>query len=410
MAITSVPNEVAMKTVLIGTETTPGVAVVPDRRTLVPFTASPGVGTIRRSQDATGGYDRTAVIRRDFAEPGATFGGPATFQDLAIWSQYAIKGGVTGVSDAETTPGYLYTFTPTFNADDIATATVYHGVEGLPMIATGVRFDEFNISGDATSTDDNWQVGGTPFVKDADRLEVEDYEGEVTSATTTVITVTGAGWTIDQFQGAYYFDQYGSGIGEVRMIASNTADTITLETALSIAPTAGDPFYVSSVFPAIANPDYDPIPMEGTTVYLDLYNASASTLGTTDISDRVLSFNVSQTLGLARKRRSSGIIGRMGRGGREVSGTLRFEFDRWDEYKKFIEDQEISIRIEQTGPVIDATAGTTQLARIDVERAAFDSWTEDEDTNNMTVSLTFVALLETPVWEVAVKTDLATID
>jgi hypothetical protein len=224
-----------------------------------------------------------------------------------------------------------------------------------------------------------------------------------------VITVTGAAWTIDQFQGAYYFDQYGSGIGEVRMIASNTADTITLETALTDAPTAGDPFYVSSVFPAIANPDYDPIPMEGTTVYLDLYNASASTLGTTDISDRVLSFNVSQTLGLARKRRSSGIIGRMGRGGREVSGTLRFEFDRWDEYKKFIEDQEISIRIEQTGPVIDATAGTTQLARIDVERAAFDSWTEDEDNNNMTVSLTFVALLETPVWEVAVKTDLATI-
>ncbi len=407
MPIRYVPNEVANKGFMLATETTPGTYVTPTKRMMTAFSATPGIGALKRSQDATGGYDRTATIRRDFADPSGTIGGGATYQELAILSQYAIKGGVTGTSDANPNVATTYTFAPTFNADDISTFSALFGVDGLPWEATGVRLGEFNISGDATSADDQWQLGGTPFLQDAKRYE--GFEGVATGGTTGTVVMTGAGWTVNEHQGAYVFLDYGSGNGEVRQVASNTADTLTLETAASSAVVAGDVFYISGLFPSLALPNYDVITMEGTKIYLDVYNASASTLGTTEISDRMLSFNVSQTLNLSNKRRASGIIARKGRGAREVTGTLRFEYDRWDEYKKWIGDSELSIRIEKTGPAINASPLTNHRARIDIERAVFDTWTEDADNNNMTVSLAFVALQESPTWAVNVVTDIATL-
>ena len=400
MAILNVPNEANNKTFMLATETVPGTFVMPTTRMFVPYSASPGVGAIQRSQDMTGGYDRTAKVRRDFADPSGTFGGAATYEELAIAGKYAVKGGVTGVT---TGSGKTYTFAPTFNADDIATFSALFGVDGLPWQSTGNRFDEFNISGDATSSDNSWQIGGTPFLSEAKRYE--GFEGIATGGTTTTVTMTGAGWTVDEHKGAYVFLDYGSGVGEVRQVASNTATELTLETALSSAVTASDVFYISGVFPTIAIPEYETIAFEGTNFYLDPYNSSASSLGTTNISDRAVSFNVTQTLNLSNKRRASGIIGRKGRGAREVSGTLRFEFDRWDEYAKWIGDKPVSIRIEKVGPEI--SGGTHHKATINIEKAVFDAWTEDADNNNMTVSLTFVALLEAPTWELVVTTDLS---
>lgn len=399
MPIFSVPNETANQTFMLATEDQPGVFKTPTARMFIPYTASPGVGAIQRSQDMTGGYDRTAKVRRDFADPSATFGGAATFQELALLAQYAIKGGVTGSASGS---GYEYVFAPTFNADDISTFSALFGVDGLPWQSSGNRFDEFNISGDATSTDNSWQIGGTPFLSEAKRFE--GFEGTATGGTSSTLVMTTAGWSVDEHKGAYVFLDYGSGIGEVRQVATNTADTLTVESDWSNAPT-NEPFYISGLFPTIAIPDYDTIEFEGTNFYLDVYDANSSTLGTTNISDRALSFNVTQTLNLANKRRASGIIGRKGRGAREVSGTLRFEFDRWDEYEKWINNREVSIRIEKEGPEI--SAGVNHTATIDIERAVFDAWTEDADNNNMTVSLTFVALLEAPIWELTVLTDLA---
>lgn len=408
MAILNVPNEAALKTVLIGTETTPGTAVTPTGRLLLDFTGSPGIGDVRANEDATGSYDRTATVRRSRADASGTLGGPLTYQELAILPKYALKGGVAGVSDSESTPGYTYTYSPSASADDIDTATVQFGVDGLPWVATGVRFDEINISGDATAQDDQWQVGGTPFIREVARLEDGDLEGTVTVASTdTVITVTDGAMTIDEHIGKYFFMDYGSHIGEVRQITDNDATTITLESALSSTPSGGEAFYVSAAFPTIADADYDPITMEGTNVYLDTYNSGASTLGTTLISDRVLSFNVTQRLNLAYKYRASGVIGRLGRGAREVTGQLRLEFDRWDEYVNLVNNTELSLRIEKTGPVIDSGAGTNHLARIDIERAVFAGWSDDVDTNNMTVTLAFRALQESPIWQITAKTNLA---
>lgn len=407
MAILAVPNETGLKRAIIKTETTPGAFVVPDVPLMLDFSATPGRGALKRSQDATGGYDRTNVTRRDFAEPSGTFGGSGlTYQEMAILGKYALKGGVTGVTDGQSPPAFTYTYTPSFAADDIATFSALFGVDGLPWRASGVRFDEINISGDATSGDDQWQISGTPKLREAKRYE--GFEGVSTALTTAKLTLTGAGWTVNQFQGAYVFVNYGTGIGEVRQVASNTATELTFETAIGTPGSQTVPFYIAGLFPTVTQPDYTSIAMEGTAIYLDVYNPSVSALGTTNVSDRVLSFNVTQTLNLAIKRRASGVIGRTGRGAREVSGTLRFEYDRWDEYAKWIADKEISIRIEKIGPVINAAQSTYHKARIDIERAVFDAWTEDSDNNNMTVSLTFLAELETPIWKWVVITDKGT--
>ena len=407
MAILHTPNEVDLKGLMLASEAVPGTFTLPTRRSNLDFTATPGIGAVKRSQDATGGYDRTNTVRRDFADPSGTIGGAATYQELAIMGKYAIKGGVTGTDDGNTVHGYTYDFAPSFNADDIDTFSALYGVDGLPWQATGVRLSEFNISGDATSTDNQWQLGGTPFLSEAKRYE--GFTGVATAATGTTITMTGAGWTVNQWQGAYVFLEYGTGIGAVRQVASNTSTALTLESAVSPAPSATVKFYISGVFPSLAMANYDIIEMEGTRIYLDVYNPSASTLGTTNVSDRALSFNVSQVLNLSNKRRASGIIGRKGRGAREISGTLRFEYDRWDEYAKWIANHELSIRIEKIGPVIDPTAGTHHRARIDIERAVFDAWSEDADNSNMTASLTFLALQEAPVWDVNVVTTLSTL-
>lgn len=407
MAITSVPNEVDLRGAMIATEANAGTFQTPTKRILQDFTAAPGIGALKRSQDATGGFDRTNTVRRDFADPSGTIGGAATYQELEILSKYAIKGGVVPVTDGNPTPAYTSNFAPSFAADDMDTFSALYGVDGLPWQATGVRLDEFNISGDATSQDNQWMLGGTPFLKEAKRFE--GFQGVSTGLTTTTLTMTGAGWTVNAHQGAYVFLNYGTGNGLVRQVASNTSTVLTFESAIPAPGPTTIPFYISGVFPSLAMPNFNIIEMEGTKIFLDVHNPAGSTLGTTEVSDRTLSFNVTQALNLANKRRASGIIGRKGRGAREVGGTLRFENDRWDEYAKWIGNQPVSIRIEKTGPVISASPLTNHRARIDIEKAAFDVWTPDEDNNNMTVSLSFLALQWSPVWNINVISNLATL-
>jgi len=415
MAVTHIPNEAALQTVLIGTEVQPGVAVVPTARLLGEWSASPGRGAVRRSTDATGGYDRTATVRRQSADPDGSYAEDMTFESYPTLMRYAVKGGGTGTSDGNATPGYSYAKSPSFAADDTDTATILSGVPGLGWQSTGVRWDEFTITADSTDADDNWKFSATPFMRDVVRLP-GSVDGVATAATATTITWGTGAYTANQLAGAYITLDPESHIGQVRQILSNTATatgstTLTVSTAFDPVPAATVPFHIAGQFPVIANPDYETIKIEGARLFLDRYNAAISTLGTTDVSERILSFNITQTLNLARKRRLPGIIGRIGRGAREISGTVRFEFDRWDEYREWEEDDEISIRIEKAGSVIDAGANSRKLARIDVERAIWDAFTPDTDNNNMTMSLSFVALLpdNDPIATFTAKNRLATL-
>lgn len=387
---TFVNNEEALSVAFFGTEVVPGQAVTPTDRLLGTFTSTKS-RPLRRREEATGLYDRFATPSRQQATYSGTYGEDLSFESWAKLLRYAVKGGDLGTLVAGSTGAYGRVRTPSGNVDDIDSMTVQTGVDGLGFQSTGVRFDEFTVAAEATDGDDVWKWSSNLFLRDKVPLP-GSVTGVATAGTTGGLTMAGAAWVVDAYEGAWVTIGYGSHIGAVRRIASNTADTLTFEgPPLATAVQAGDVFHVAGLFPVVPSPAVDSIPLEGTKLYLDRYNASASALGTTDVSDRILGFNVTQTLGLAPKRRFTGIIGRVGRGARWYSGTIRFEFSHWDEYRGWEEDEEISLRLEQEGDEIEP--GYRKRARIDIERAAWDAVTQDTDNNNMTMSLSFVAAL-----------------
>lgn len=404
--VISIPNEAAMRQVAVASETTAGTPVTGTMRLLGELTATPGIGAIRRSEDATGGYDRTAKIRRQTADPSGTYGGGLSFEELEAILQWSVSGAPT-VTSGGSPAAYTRVFAPSFATDDIKTFSAQYGVTGMPRQLSGARFTEITISGDATANESDWQVSGNLLMKSVDRLTGTTVTA--TGGSTNTVQDTGASWSVDQFKGQYIFRDPGSHAGEVRLIASNTSDTITVSQAFSTTVAAADVFYIAAALPSIAVPDYESIDVEGTKVYLDEYNPSSSNIGTTEISDRILSFSITQALNLATKRRMPGVIGRMGRGAREVSGTMRFEMDRDDEFMAWLNNKELSLRIMKEGSNINAS--NTKLAQIDIERAVFDGETQDTDNNNMTVSMAFVALLPAsdPVWQITTRTGVSTL-
>lgn len=504
--VQNIANEVALEAAIFATEPSPGVRTTPTARLLGEWTSKPGRGLIRRSEDATGLYDRTTrATRRTVVDPSGSYTEDLTYETFPTHMSIGVQGGVAGVSDNEATPGYLRSYTPSGNVDDMDTLTVQHGINGLAWETIAVRWGEWNIAGDATNAEGAITFSGTPFMKDVYPLpgwfegiatggtlgtnavqeleitgtptggtftltfrgqttaaidhdatagEVEDalevlstigvgnvacgggalpgspvtitFTGDLAATALPLVTangaalsggsapaaavtettpgdsegtivMTGAGWSVDEYEGAFVFIDYGTHIGPVRQIISNTSDTLTITgPRLDAAVSASDVFYISGMFPVVPNADYETITMEGLEVYMDAYDPMASTVGTTLISDRVVSFNVTQTLNLARKRRASGVIARVGRGAREISGVVRLELDRPDEVNNWLAGDHVSLRFQKKGSVIDATATptpTTKLFRIDLECVEIDDFTPDADNNNRTASFAFVALL-----------------
>lgn len=64
-----------------------------------------------------------------------------------------------------------------------------------------------------------------------DTFAIELPEATATGATTTSVTVTGAGWKVNAYANSDVFIVAGTGAGQRRRIASNTADTLTLAAA-----------------------------------------------------------------------------------------------------------------------------------------------------------------------------------
>jgi len=69
------------------------------------------------------------------------------------------------------------------------------------------------------------------------------------SATTTVLTLTsGALWTVNQWTGGVITIVAGTGSGQVRTIASNTASTLTVDTAWGVTPDATSEYIIDKAF------------------------------------------------------------------------------------------------------------------------------------------------------------------
>ena len=322
-------------------------------------------------------------------------------------NQYAIKAGATGVTAGS---GYEYVVTPSATDDDIASATLQYGVDGQVWHSTGVRHDEYTISMDTDDSDNVWKLNSTLFVRDM--TQVIAFSGTATGGSTTTLVMTGAGWTTNQWAGAWVFIDFGKGNGEVRQVASNDATTLTFHSPALAGSPSGKVFRIEGLFTAgVPFTAYDAIRAQGTRLYID---PVGGTIGTTQILDRLISFNVTVANMRTTKRFAEHVdtySTRTGRGKRMITGQVRLEFDRRDEYEQFDQMKEVMLRFAQTGPALSATPGDEMSATIDLNRVVWDTVDLDERENNITATFAFVAYLpaSAPILEISVVNDLATL-
>lgn len=410
MGISTVANEVASKKTLAYREVVYGVPGTPTGRWMGDLAITKTADLADR-EEMTGGYDRMVSPRQQPAVFAGTYAEDLSFENFPQHLQYWIKGGVTGVTDGETTPGYLHTYRPTFGRDDIASASLQYGVDGLGNLSTGVRHDDGTISIDVDDTDGVWKFSSSLFVRSKEILPTV-LTGVATSGTANSLTMTGAGWTIDALIGRF-INLDPNHAGQVYEIVDNTATVITWAETASPAPTTGTEFIIEAAFTSgIGVPDNEYIPTYGTQVFID---PLGGTIGDTEVMDRIISLNVQTTNNRAPKRflnnSKNEVSKKTGRAGRRIMGQLRVEFDRFDETRKWEALEGFKLRVYQEGSVIDATDPTFKFAQIDLNECYFATPTEDARENNMTQTIGFWAYLPTsdPILEIQVKNALSAV-
>jgi hypothetical protein len=412
MVSSTVPNEVANKKVLAGTETIPGTGVTPTAYWLGELAITKTADLADR-MDATGGYDRRVTPRQSPAVFAGTYAEDLAFENLPRTVRYWLVGDTVGVSDSESIPGYVYTQSPAFALDNIDTATLQYGVDGLTFRSTGVSHNEGTITIDVDDTDGIWKFSSNLFVRSKEILPTV-VEGIATGGTSTTVVDSGAAWVVNAYAGRYVNVGFDSGAGGVRAIVSNTATALTVSPAFDVTPVATDTYRIESAFTSgITRPEYEYIPTYGTQIYVDPLDG---TLGDTEIMDRIISANVTVTNQRSPKRfldnPKTAVSAKTGRGARLVSGQLRVEFDRFDEYNRWETLDGFSLRIYQEGSVIDPAGGpaTFKYAQIDVPVCYFSTPTEDARENNMTITLPWWGFLpeSDPILTIETKNALAT--
>lgn len=391
---TKIRNEIGLRRIQAGTETLPGVAVTPDYRWYGDLAINK-VSALIRTPEMTGTYDGLITPRRELATFNGTYGERLSYQSFAIHNQYGVDAGATGVADAG---GFRHTAIPTATADNIATATLEYGVEGQVWRSTGVSHNEYTVTIDTEDADGVWKMSSNLFVRD--KAQVVGDEGTATGgvgSTTTSLEDTTKAWTVNQWAGAWVFIDFGTGSGQVRQVLSNTATVLTLDSpALPSTVTAGDVYRIEGLFTAgVAFENYDSIAVPGTQLYID---PASGTIGTNAIPERMISYNITVNNARTGKRFADNVDSlstSTGRGMRLITGQVRLEFDRRDEYQQYEDLDEVAIRVRQTGPAFSATPGDTMEATIDVNRAVWDVVDMNERDNNITATFGFVAYLPT---------------
>jgi hypothetical protein len=387
---TGIRNEIGLRRILAGTETDAGVATAPDYRWYGNLSIDKNAALVR-TPEMTGSYDQLVTPRREVPTYSGTYGENLTFQSFAMHNQYAIAALATGTVD---TTAWTYTHSPHATNDNIASATLQYGVDGQVWRSTGVRHNEYTVTIDTDDADGVWKMSSNLFVRD--KTQVVADSGTATASTTSTLADTTKTWTVNAHAGAWVFIDFGKGNGEVRQVVSNTATILTLDTPiLSGAPT-GKAYRIEGLFQAgVAFATYHSIPVPGTKLFID---PASTAIGVNEIADRMVSFNITVNNGRTGKRfanNTDALSTRTGRGQRLVTGQVRLEFDRRDEYQAYENLSEVGIRVRQTGPTTSASPVDVQYAQIDVSRAVWDVVAMDERDNNITATFGFVAYLST---------------
>jgi hypothetical protein len=388
MAIINVANDRQLVRAYAGVETTAGTAVAADF-VLMGDLSMTETRPLSDIPSFAGTYAQDYTVVYGPKDIGGTYSEPLTYEGLANTARLALAAGPTGVSDAQTTPSYLYTYNHSMTAPTRQSASIYYGFEEMLFLCTGVRFPAFNISCDIDDANAAWMLN-VPTIYATSKDLYMRYEGTATAGTTTTLTDSGASWTVNAYQGGWVHIIGGTGPNQAREVVSNTATALTVAT-WDVTPAAGSVYLLVGPAPALSVPSYRTIAAADTQVFIDDY--TGGTIGTTDESDRVISWNVGFEWPIQPKRfqgSGDGYDAKTGNGAIRVAGSIRMEFDSPKEFERFIGKEEVRLRFKQTDTqLINTSPATYRTAQIDVFKAALEAPAYDYRNSNMTQTINF---------------------
>lgn len=192
-------NELILRKAQAGLETTRGTAVAATRKiyaTIDPQFEKPLAffedksGTYTSRRRPTYGRSRVAFTATDLV----------TFEDIAWWFQLGIKGGVTGVSDANTTPGYTYTFEPSETTNDLKAMTLEFGEPGNVYESDQVMVNSLTLRGDPDSdSEPGWMLEAEMLGR---TFETSSYTGSINDRVTEPCLARGTKLYVDTAYGS----------------------------------------------------------------------------------------------------------------------------------------------------------------------------------------------------------------
>lgn len=387
---TKIPNDLANRLSYFGIQTDPLVPVVPDMR----LNMQPDINTtypLIEDADVTGTFMDFEHAAHGLPVHSGTLGGTLSFENMPSLLRLGVGGGASPSISAA--PAYTYDQTPNISYDQYDPATFQYNHQGDVWQASGVRYGQFNIEGSVADSAAFWKFGSTLDILRNDQLPFE--EVVATAGTATTVTMSGAAWTVDEFEGAWIFPNPDTNLAGARLIVSNTATVITVSQAFDVTPVATDTFLIAGLPAAgLASVNEHKIQALGSKLYIDPFG---DPLGTTQILKRFISFNVTTNWNLDAKvfgEDELGPSGVYGHGALLVTAQIRLEADRPDEWRQLKELAELGIRIEKLGAEI--APGVRYMARIDLPRGVWTERTKDTRNNNLTQTLAFKSKVNVP--------------
>lgn len=174
---------------------------------------------------ATGQLDYTAAgTLLKFKKPGGTLGAGVDVSANGVYQVYDDDGAVFAI--VEVTAASL----PVGNEQDTVTVA-----------------GPLHYLFDAIKKSENWygdEEHRCIFVAN----DQEEETGTVTSAAAATLTDTAQSWVVDEHMGRFVYVYSGIGAGQVRLIESNTADTLTVSPDWGTTPEADDLFVIFNLY------------------------------------------------------------------------------------------------------------------------------------------------------------------
>jgi hypothetical protein len=392
--VAQIPNEQQLRRIQAGTEAlgARGTAVAPTYK-LYGDLAVTKTQALADRNEYDGTFDGWITPVRGAVEVAGTYAQPLTYEDAAILARYGIKGQVAGVDDTNTVHGYLYSYVGTPSVDDLDAFTAEYGHPGNPWLSAGLMFNAFTVSADIDDTEAIWKWASDLYGRSKDPIANQVATATpITSYAGSTITKTAAGWTINAFTGNYVRVNGGTGAGQIRLIASNTATTIVVTAPFIPALDATSTIEIPGGFTTgLTDRVREAIDAPGTQLFIDNVGG---TIGTTPVLGKFISFSVTYTNNITAKRfmeNTNTNSTKTGRGMRQITGQLRMEFEDHAEFDKFAANVPRLIRIQKTGSQINAAPLTNKYIRLDLPAGYWDAVTEDTRDNNITATFAFKA-------------------